>query len=133
MKLKIVSLAAAAALSVSVAGAASSANAAGMGAGLNAGPVINKTVQDTNLKQATYYGYGYGYHARRCARLRYLARMGSRWARIMYLRHCRYGHRPRFCKRLYVKGFIYGNPRARYLYRKYCRFHRVGFSIRFGF
>jgi len=128
MKLKIVSLAAAAALSVSVAGAAGSANAAGLSAGLNAGPAINKSVQKSNVTPVL--SYGYGYHYRRCMRLRHLARMGSRWARMMYLRHCRFGFRPHAyrCRKLYVRGFVYGNPRARYLYRKYCRFYRVHYG-----
>jgi len=128
MKLKIISLAAAAALSVSIAGAASSANAAGMGAALS-GPAISQSgsIQKSNIQQISYYGYGYKY--RRCMRLRYLARMGSRWARHMYLRHCRYGFGGRYrkCRVLYVKGYVYGNPYARHLYRKYCRFYRAGY------
>ena len=126
MKLKIASIAAAVALSVSIAGAAGSANAAG----LNAGPAINKSVLDNNVQQISYYGYGY--NLRRCARLRHLARMGSRWARVQYLRHCRFGYGNGYgsykCRILYRKGFVFGNPVARHLYRKYCRFYRVGYG-----
>ena len=128
MKLKIVSLAAAAALSMGFVGAAGSANAAGMGNALS-GPVIcqAETAQKNNAKQVSYYGYRYSY--RRCMRLRYLARMGSRWARHMYRRHCRFGYHSRYrkCRALYVRGYVYGNPYARHMYRKYCRFYRVGY------
>jgi len=129
MKLKIVSLAAAAALSLSIAGAASSANAAGMGSALS-GPVISQadSIQKNNVKQVSFYGYGYRH--RRCARLRYLARMGSPWARAKYRRLCRFGYHGRYrkCRALYVRGYIYGNPYARHMYRKFCRFYRVGYG-----
>jgi hypothetical protein len=35
-------------------------------------------------------------------------------------RHHGYHHRRR-CRRLFILGFRYGNPRARYLWRRYCR------------
>lgn len=38
----------------------------------------------------------------------------------------RFGHRHgyrhrRFCRKMFVLGFRYGNPRARYLWRRHCR------------
>lgn len=36
--------------------------------------------------------------------------------------HRGYRHR-RMCRRLYIRGFRYGSPRARYLWRRYCRWY----------
>ena len=122
MRKIILSLAAVAAVSAGAAGAASAAPNAG----------LDFNAQNNAGIQKVSYGHGYGrYHRKRCRRLRFLAHQGSRWAMAKYNRICRGYSRVRICKRLHYKGFVLGNPGAKYRYYRLCRGYGWGGKARF--
>ncbi len=118
MKTKLLTLAAAAAITAGLAGATAPANAAPIAPTANAGVSI-----EINLGGLT--GVSYGYSRSYCRRLYYAARRGSFRARVLYRRHCVRRHVSyRQCRRWYIQGYRFGNPVARRLYRRFCRFYR---------
>ncbi|MEQ8697309.1 MAG: hypothetical protein RLT05_12195 [Bauldia litoralis] len=118
IKTKLLTLAAAAAITASIAGASAPANAAPIAPTTNAGFTL-----EINL--GGIHGISYGYNSAYCRRLRFAARHGSFRARVLYRRHC-VGRVASFrqCRRWYIQGYRLGNPVARRLYRRYCRFYR---------
>ena len=118
MKTKLMTLAAAAAITAGIAGASLPANAAPISPTVNTGVSI-----EINLGALT--GVSYGYNNAYCRRLRHAARRGSLRARVLYRRHC-IGRVSSYrqCRRWYIQGYRLGNPLARRLHRRYCRFYR---------
>jgi hypothetical protein len=118
IKTKLLTLAAAAAVTAGLAGAAAPASAAPIS------PVVPAGVS-VEINLGGILGVRYGYNRAYCRRLRYAARHGSFRARVLYRRHCLRRHVSyRTCRRWYIQGYRFGNPVARRLYRRFCRFYR---------
>jgi hypothetical protein len=47
--------------------------------------------------------------------------LGGIFGGIRFGHHRGYRHHRRVCRRLYILGFRYGNPRARHMWYRYCR------------
>ncbi|MDH3234521.1 MAG: hypothetical protein OEQ29_13465 [Alphaproteobacteria bacterium] len=96
MKKTLIALAAAATVSLGTIGAASAAPVAALDVTAANGAAVQKVGHGHFHHRRHYYGYNYGYSARRyCTRLYYKGYvLGFAWARFKYVRHCawRYGY-----------------------------------------